>query len=39
MTIDLSASYLKAVSDALPDAVVVADRFHLASVVRQKFGL
>lgn len=27
--IDLSASYLKAVSTALPDAVVVADRFHL----------
>jgi hypothetical protein len=29
VTIDLSASYLRAVSDALPDAVVVADRFHL----------
>jgi len=26
---DLSASYLKAVTTALPDAVVVADRFHL----------
>ena len=25
----LSASYLRAVTDALPDAVVVADRFHL----------
>lgn len=29
VTIDLSASYAKAVTDALPDAVVVADRFHL----------
>ena len=29
MTIDLSAAYLKAVTDALPDAIVVADRFHL----------
>jgi transposase len=29
VTIDLSASYAKAVADALPDAVVVADRFHL----------
>lgn len=29
VTIDLSAAYLKAVTDALPDAVVVADRFHL----------
>jgi transposase len=29
VTIDLSASYLRAVTDALPDAVVVADRFHL----------
>ncbi|HOB81164.1 MAG TPA: ISL3 family transposase, partial [Ornithinibacter sp.] len=29
VTIDLSASYLRAVSDALPHAVVVADRFHL----------
>ena len=29
MTIDLSASYLRAVTDALPHAVVVADRFHL----------
>jgi transposase len=27
--IDLSASYAKAVTDALPDAVLVADRFHL----------
>ena len=27
--IDLSASYAKAVADALPDAVLVADRFHL----------
>lgn len=29
VTIDLSASYAKAVRDALPDAVLVADRFHL----------
>ena len=29
VTIDLSASYLRAVTDALPHAVVVADRFHL----------
>lgn len=29
VTIDLSASYAKAVADALPDAVLVADRFHL----------
>ena len=29
ITIDLSASYLKAATDALPHAVVVADRFHL----------
>jgi transposase len=27
--IDLSGSYAKAVADALPDAVLVADRFHL----------
>jgi len=27
--IDLSASYAKAVADALPEAVIVADRFHL----------
>jgi len=30
--IDLSASYAKAVHDALPDAVVVADRFHLVKL-------
>ena len=29
VSIDLSASYAKAVRDALPHAVVVADRFHL----------
>jgi len=29
VTIDLSASYAKAVRDALPAAVLVADRFHL----------
>ena len=29
VSIDLSASYDKAVAEALPDAVVVADRFHL----------
>jgi transposase len=33
VTIDLSASYLRAVTDALPDAVVVADRFHLVRLV------
>lgn len=32
MTIDLSASYLRAVTDALPHAVVVADRFHLVQL-------
>jgi len=32
VTIDLSASYLRAVTDALPDAVVVADRFHLVQL-------
>ena len=30
--IDLSASYAKAVHDALPDAVVVADRFHVVKL-------
>jgi hypothetical protein len=30
--IDLSASYAKAVADALPDAVLVADRFHLVQL-------
>ncbi len=35
VTIDLSASYLKAVTQALPDAVVVADRFHLVSLANQ----
>lgn len=35
VTIDLSASYLKAVTDALPDAVVVADRFHLVQLANQ----
>ena len=29
MTSDLSASYAKAVREALPDAILVADRFHL----------
>ena len=29
VAIDLSASYAKAVRDALPDAVIVADKFHL----------
>ena len=32
VTIDLSASYAKAVTDALPDAVLVADRFHLVQL-------
>jgi transposase len=32
VTIDLSASYAKAVREALPDAVLVADRFHLVSL-------
>jgi len=29
VTSDLSASYAKAVREALPDAILVADRFHL----------
>jgi transposase len=32
VTIDLSASYLRAVTTALPHAVVVADRFHLIAL-------
>jgi hypothetical protein len=32
VTIDLSASYAKAVRDALPGAVPVADRFHLVAL-------
>ncbi len=32
VTIDLSASYAKAVTDALPGAVLVADRFHLVAL-------
>ena len=32
VTIDLSASYAKAVRDALPGAVLVADRFHLVAL-------
>ena len=32
VTIDLLASYAKAVREALPDAVMVADRFHLAAL-------
>ena len=32
MTIDLSASYAKAAREALPDAVLVADRFHLVAL-------
>lgn len=35
VTIDLSASYAKAVRDALPDAVVVADKFHLVALGNQ----
>ena len=33
VTIDLSASYLRAITDALPDAVVVADPFYAEVVV------
>jgi transposase len=32
VTIDLSASYAKAVRHALPDAVLVADRYHLVAL-------
>ena len=32
VTIDLSASYAKAVREALPDAVLVADRFHVTAL-------
>ena len=32
MTIDLSASYAKAAREALPDTVLVADRFHLVAL-------
>jgi len=32
VTIDLSASYAKAVREALPDAVLVADRYHLVQL-------
>ena len=32
VTTDLSASYAKAVREALPDAVLVADRFHLVAL-------
>ncbi len=35
VSIDLSASYLRAVTDALPDAVVVANRFHLVHLANQ----
>ena len=35
VTIDLSASYLRAVTDALPNAIVVADRFHLVQLANQ----
>lgn len=35
VTIDLSASYAKAVRDALPDAVLVADKFHLSALGNQ----
>ena len=35
VTIDLSASYLKAVTDAMPNAVVVADRFHLVRLANE----
>ncbi len=32
VTMDLSSSYAKAVREALPDAVLVADRFHLVQL-------
>ena len=32
VTIDLSGSYAKAVRDGLPDAILVADRFHLTKL-------
>jgi transposase len=35
VTIDLSASYAKAVREALPDAVLVADKFHLVALGNQ----
>ena len=35
VSIDLSASYAKAVHDALPDAVLVADKFHLVALGNQ----
>ena len=35
VTTDLSASYAKAVRDALPDAVLVADRFHLVQLANK----
>ena len=35
VTIDLSASYAKAVRAALPDAILVADKFHLSALGNQ----
>ena len=35
VSIDLSASYAKTVRDALPDAVLVADRFHLVALANE----
>ena len=35
VTIDLSASYAKAVREALPDAILVADKFHLVALGNQ----
>lgn len=35
VTIDLSASYAKAVRDALPHAVIIADKFHLVALSNQ----
>jgi transposase len=37
VTIDLSASYAKAAREALPDAVLVADRFHLVALANDMF--
>lgn len=35
VAIDLSASYAKAIRDALPDAIIVADKFHLSALGNQ----
>jgi len=35
VTMDLSCSYVKAVREALPDAVLVADQFHLVQLANR----